>query len=38
MKIIVYEVDRLNIEKTYLMYKESYDSSFKIKLNLENLR
>ena len=34
--IIVYEVDRLNIEKTYLMYKESYDSSFKIKLNLEN--
>ena len=34
--IIVYEVDKLNTEKTYLVYKESYDSSFKIRLNLEN--
>lgn len=34
--IIVYEVDNLNSEKAYLMYKESFDNSFKIRLNLEN--
>ena len=34
--ILVYEVDSLNSEKTYLLYKESYDNSFKIKLDLEN--
>jgi len=34
--IIVYEVDSLNSEKSYLIYKESYENSFKVKLNLEN--
>ena len=34
--ILVYEVDNLNIERTYLLYKESYDNSFKVKLDLEN--
>ena len=34
--ILVYEVDSLNIENSYLLYKESYDNSFKVKLNLEN--
>lgn len=34
--IIVYEVSSLNLERTYLIYKESYENSFKVKLNLEN--
>ena len=34
--IIVYEVDNLNSEKTYLVYNETYEDKFKIKLNLEN--
>lgn len=34
--ILVYEVDSLNSEKSYLLYKESYDNTFKIKLDLEN--
>ena len=34
--IVVYEVDSLNINNSYLVYKESYDDVFKIKLNLEN--
>lgn len=34
--IVVYEVDNLNIEKTYLIYKESYDDLFRVKLNLKN--
>lgn len=34
--ILVYEVNTLNIDKSYLLYKESYDDTFKIKLNLEN--
>ena len=34
--IIVYEVDSINVEKSYLIYKESYENSFKVKLNLEN--
>lgn len=34
--IVVYEVDSINVEKTYLIYKESYENSFKVKLNLEN--
>jgi len=34
--ILTYEVDGLNLEKTYLVYKETYEDSFKIKLNLEN--
>lgn len=34
--IITYEVDGINVEKSYLIYKESYDDSFKVKLNLEN--
>lgn len=34
--IVTYEIDSLNIEKSYLVYKETYENSFKIKLNLEN--
>ena len=34
--ILVYEVDNLNKESSYLTYKESYEDSFKIKLDLEN--
>ena len=34
--ILVYDVDSLNISKSYLLYKESYDNSFKVKLELEN--
>lgn len=34
--ILVYEVKKLNIESSYLIYKESYDDLFKVKLNLEN--
>ncbi|MBQ2872778.1 MAG: hypothetical protein IJE89_02120 [Bacilli bacterium] len=34
--ILVYEVDVLNKESSYLIYKESYEDSFKIKLDLEN--
>ena len=34
--IIVYEVDSINVENSYLIYKESYKNSFKVKLNLEN--
>lgn len=34
--IITYEVDSLNSKKTYLLYKESYEDTFKVKLNLEN--
>ena len=34
--IIVYEVDSLNIEKSYLVYRESYEDSYKVKLDLEN--
>lgn len=34
--MLVYEVDNLNIEKSYLLYKESYDNLYKVKLNLEN--
>lgn len=34
--IVTYEVDSLNSRKTYLLYKESYDNSYKIKLDLKN--
>lgn len=34
--IIAYEVEGLNLEKTYLVYKETYDDNYKVKLNLEN--
>lgn len=34
--ILTYKVDSLNIKKSYLLYKESYDDVFKIKLDLEN--
>lgn len=34
--ILTYEVDAVNLEKAYLLYKESYDDTFKVKLNLEN--
>jgi len=34
--ILVYEVDALNSERTYLIYKETYENSYKVKLNLEN--
>ena len=34
--ILVYNVDDINSKKTYLLYNESYDDTFKVKLNLEN--
>lgn len=34
--IITYEVDSLSKKKVYLLYKESYDDLFKIRLDLEN--
>lgn len=34
--ILVYEIDDLNVNNTYLLYKESYDEAFKVKLDLEN--
>lgn len=34
--IITYDVDGLNLEKTYLVYKETYEETYKVKLNLEN--
>lgn len=34
--IVVYEVDDLNIEKIRLLYKETYDDIYKVKLNLKN--
>lgn len=34
--IVAYEINGFDTDKTYLIYKESYDDSFKIKLNLEN--
>lgn len=34
--ILVYKIDIFNKDKTYLLYNESFDNSFKIKLNLEN--
>ena len=34
--ILVYDVDVLNLDKVYLIYKESYDNVYKVKLNLQN--
>lgn len=34
--ILTYEVDSINLDKTYLLYKESFENTFKVKLNLEN--
>jgi len=34
--ILVYKVDNLNLDKTYLLYSEGYDFNYKIKLDLEN--
>lgn len=34
--ILVYKVDELNIDKAYILYGESYDRTFKIKLNMIN--
>ena len=34
--ILVYEVDSLNLDRTYLVYKEGYEKTYKIKLDLEN--
>lgn len=34
--ILVYEIDVFNKDKSYLIYNESYDNNFKIKLDLEN--
>ena len=34
--ILVYDVEVLNLDKAYFMYKESYDKSYKVKLELEN--
>lgn len=34
--ILVYKVDELNRDKAYILYGESYDKTFKIKLNMIN--
>ena len=34
--IVTYEVEGINMDRIYLVYKESYEKSFKVKLNLEN--
>ena len=34
--IITYKVDSINSKKTYLLYNEGYENSYKIKLDLEN--
>lgn len=34
--ILVYEVNNLNLKNSYILYKESYENSFKVKLNMEN--
>ena len=34
--IVAYEVDELNMEKVYLLYKDGYNNTYKVKLNLEN--
>lgn len=34
--ILVYKIDIFDKDKTYILYKESYDNIFKIKLTLEN--
>ena len=34
--IAVYEADTLNLDRSHLLYKESYENSFKVKLKLEN--
>lgn len=34
--ILVYKVDEVNVKKTYILYSESYDKTFKIKLDLKN--
>lgn len=35
--ILVYKTELLNIDKTYILYKESHDNTYKIKLALENI-
>ena len=32
--ILTYEVDSLNVKKAYIMYTDSYDQTYKVKLNL----
>ena len=34
--LLTYEIDSMNVNKTYLLYKETFEDSFKIKLKLEN--
>lgn len=36
--ILVYTVDEINIKKSYIVYSESYDKRFKVKLNLTNIK
>lgn len=35
--ILVYKVDELNINKTYIIYNESYDRRYKIKLSIDSI-
>lgn len=35
--ILVYEVEEVNASKSYIMYNESYENVYKIKLELENI-
>lgn len=34
--ILTYEVDNLNVKKAYIMYTDSYDENYKVKLNLKS--
>ena len=34
--ILTYEVDSLNVKKAYIMYTDSYDQTYKVKLNLKS--
>ena len=34
--IAVYEVDEINVKKSYLLYNENFEDTFKVKLDLEN--
>lgn len=34
--ILTYSVDKLNMENTYMVYSESYDVRYRVKLDLEN--
>lgn len=36
--ILVYKIDELEIDKSYILYGESYENTYKVKLNLKNIK